>query len=246
MAEYTPTLLVATELDAVNACLVAGGEAPVSTVVGQRPDVLAAQQLVREASREVQSEGWRFNTEFGLEILPDGDIDWTDSTDTTTTLNVFVPPPNLLTFTVSAHPLQQGSFNLDTVVRPSRLYDGGANVAGGTLVFYDRTLNRDGLERTAIYIDPVWMWDFDKLPQSARQYIMVKAKRAYLKQVVQDYAAADRLAEDESKALRTLRKEEQEVDDYNVFNNLAVSQHLGGRTPRLSGIADLRASRGPQ
>lgn len=244
MAEYTPSILVATELDAVNACIVAGGEAPVATVVGQRPDVLAAQQLVREFSREVQSEGWRFNTEFGYEVLPAGTLDWTDSAGFVTTLSVFKAPVNLLTFTVSAHPLQQGGFNLDTVVRPSRKYDGAANVNGGVLVFYDRTFNRDGFERAAIYIDPVWLWDFDKIPQAARHLVTIRAKRAYLKQVVQDFAGADRLSEDESKALTTLRKEEQEVDDYNVFNNLAVSQHLGGRTPRLSGVADLRASRG--
>jgi hypothetical protein len=236
--QYTPTLLVTTELDAVNACLVSGGEAPVSSVVGQRPDVLVAQQLVREASREVQSAGWRFNTEFGFEVLPAGTVDWTDSNGTTT-LNVFTPPPNLLSFSISAHPLQQGTLYVDTVLRPSRLY----HSHDGTVVFYDRTLNRDGWQRTALYIDPVWLFDFDSLPQKAKQLITVKAKRAYLAQVVQEYAAADRLQGDEARALIELRKDE-EVDDYNVFNNLAVAQHLGGRTPRLSGVVDLRASRG--
>jgi len=242
MPEYIPTILIATELDAINACIVAGGEAPVSSVVGARPDVQAAQQLVREASREVQSEGWRFNTEFGFEVLPSGSVDWTDSSGAVTTLNVFEPPPNLLRFTVSTMEDQQGAYNLDTVVRPSRLVNNG----DGTLVFYDRALNRDGFQRRAIYIDPVWLWDFDKLPQIARTLITIKAKRAYLRQVVQDYAASDRMAEDEQKAMSNLKREESEVDDYNVFNNLAVSQHLGGRMPRLSGVVDQRASYGPQ
>lgn len=225
----------------MNACIVAGGEAPVSTVVGARPDVLAAQQLVWEASREVQSEGWRFNTEFGFEVLPAGTINWSDSSGRTTALNVFTPPKNLLSFTVANMPLQQGSYNLDTVIRPSRLYSNG----DGTLVFYDRTLNRDGFCRTALYIDPVWLWDFNMLPQSARQLITIKSKRAYLRQVVQDYNASQLLAEDEQKALTTLHREESEQDDYNIFNNLAVTQHLGWRRPRLSGVYDNRASRGP-
>lgn len=235
---YTPTILVTTELDAVNACLRAGGEAAVSTVVGQRPDVDAAQALVREASREVQAAGWRFNTEFGLEVAPTDSFMWSDSTLAETELNVFVPPANLLSFTVTKHPLQQGSNYLDTVVRPSVKW------SAGTLVFYDRTYNRDGFPRSAIYIDPVWLFDFEKLPQSARALVTIKAVRKYLRQIVQDFAASDRMAEEEERALRTLRQEEQEVDDYNLFNNFAISQHLGGRPPRPGGVVDYRATRG--
>jgi hypothetical protein len=236
---YTPSILVSTELDAINACLVAGGEAPVADIVAQRPDVMAAQQLVREASREVQAQGWRFNTEHGFEVLPAGTLTWTDSGGMVLTLNVFTPPQNLLSFSVTKHPIQQGSNYLDTIVRPSRLYQGG-----GVQVFYDRASNRDGHLRDAIYIDPVWLFDFHALPQAARHLVAVKAKRSYLRQVVQDYAASDRLGEDEMKATTTLRRQD-ETDNLNLFNNIAVRQHLGGRALRLSGVADHRASRGP-
>ncbi len=62
-----------TELEAVNVLLTTIGEAPVNTLTGnQVTDVSIAQQVLNEVSREVQAQGWHFNTEDGVELSPDG------------------------------------------------------------------------------------------------------------------------------------------------------------------------------
>ena len=66
-----------TELEAVNVLLTTIGEAPVNTLEGnQVTDVSIAKQVLNEVSREVQAQGWHFNTEQGVELSPNisGDI----------------------------------------------------------------------------------------------------------------------------------------------------------------------------
>jgi len=61
-----------TELEAVNVLLTTIGEAPVNTLTGnQVTDVTIARQVLNEVSREVQSQGWFFNTENGVVLTPD-------------------------------------------------------------------------------------------------------------------------------------------------------------------------------
>ena len=61
-----------TELEAVNVLLTTIGEAPVNTLTGnQVTDVTIARQVLNEVSREVQSQGWYFNTENGVTLTPD-------------------------------------------------------------------------------------------------------------------------------------------------------------------------------
>lgn len=60
-----------TELEAVNILLTTIGEAPVNTLTGnQVTDVSIANQVLNEVSREVQSQGWHFNTEQRVPLTP--------------------------------------------------------------------------------------------------------------------------------------------------------------------------------
>ena len=58
-----PNVLVAPELAAVNQILGAVGQAPVTTLDQTNPDVAIAYDTLVEVNREIQSEGWVFNTE---------------------------------------------------------------------------------------------------------------------------------------------------------------------------------------
>lgn len=61
-----------TELEAVNVLLTTIGEAPVNTLTGnQVTDVTVAKQVLNEISREVQSQGWHFNTQPKIKLVPD-------------------------------------------------------------------------------------------------------------------------------------------------------------------------------
>lgn len=64
-----PTL--PSKLDAVNVLLQAIGEAPVNSIeISESVDVAAAVQTLDEISFAVQTKGWHWNREHGLEIAP--------------------------------------------------------------------------------------------------------------------------------------------------------------------------------
>ena len=52
------------QLDAVNEMLAAVGQAPVNQLEATNPDVALAFDTLTRVSREVQAEGWTFNTEY--------------------------------------------------------------------------------------------------------------------------------------------------------------------------------------
>ena len=66
-----PTTNAAQELPAVNEILASVGQAPVTTLDQTNPDVAIAYDTLLNVSREVQSEGWSFNTEEYVKFTPD-------------------------------------------------------------------------------------------------------------------------------------------------------------------------------
>ena len=77
-----PTSAVSTELDAVNQILSSVGQAPVTTLDLQNPEVSIARNTLVEMNRQVQSEGWTFNTERKVDMTRDANtskIAWPDN-----------------------------------------------------------------------------------------------------------------------------------------------------------------------
>lgn len=66
----TPALT--SRLDAVNTILTASGESPVSSLDGTTVDTANAESVLDEVLRDVQTEGWHFNTEKEVPFTPDG------------------------------------------------------------------------------------------------------------------------------------------------------------------------------
>lgn len=65
-----------TELEAVNECLENIGQAPVSSISGNLGvDARIALNFVTKVNRELQSKGWRWNTEENYPLNPNGDED---------------------------------------------------------------------------------------------------------------------------------------------------------------------------
>ena len=99
----TPT----TELDAINTMLSAIGEAPVNTVEDNGVvDAIMARQILTSVSREVQAQGWHFNTEKGYTLTPSFPAG-----------EVFLPKTLLRIDSVGSDQ------NIDVVQRGQRLYD---------------------------------------------------------------------------------------------------------------------------
>jgi len=223
------------ELGSVNTLLAAIGESPVNDhTTSQRADVILAVDLLRRASVALQTRGWKFNKEFGLEIAPTTTIAWVGADGTTDTLNVFVPPTGALRSEVSSTVAQAGQ---DIVVRPPRVY------SGQPLVFYDRWKNRDGLSSTdfpQLHIDVTWLFDFGYLPEEAIRFITLRAARQFIQQAVGSQELAGFSQQDEALAWRDLRWAYGEDDTYNVFHEGSVGAFLGRRPGGPSGVIDPR------
>lgn len=72
MRSFDMNVETAAELAAVNDILAAIGEPPVSTLEGDsNADVANARRILNKINRQIQSRGWTFNIEEGLELLPD-------------------------------------------------------------------------------------------------------------------------------------------------------------------------------
>lgn len=60
-----------TKLNAINICLRAVGESPVTSEDSQHPYVIAAKAIVDDKNRDIQSKGWYFNTQQNLSLSRD-------------------------------------------------------------------------------------------------------------------------------------------------------------------------------
>lgn len=102
-----------TELEAVNVLLTTIGETPVNTLTGNLvTDVTVARQVLNEVSREVQSEGWHFNTEQGVKLSPN-------------TSNEIVVPPDVSRIDAKY---------VDVTIREGKLF----NLTERTFKFYNK------------------------------------------------------------------------------------------------------------
>ena len=60
-----------TYLEAINRILQMMGEAPINSLNGQYGLGQQAEEMLKDVSRKVQSDGWSFNTDYEREMLPD-------------------------------------------------------------------------------------------------------------------------------------------------------------------------------
>ena len=96
-----------TELEAINIMLAAIAEAPINSLTGTLPvDAVTARSTLAEFNKEVQSEGWSFNTEIDVTLTRDGS-------------NQISLPANVLRVDANIHQHP----TIDPVQRGLKLYD---------------------------------------------------------------------------------------------------------------------------
>ncbi len=99
-------LTLTTELEAINKVLQMTGEAPVNSTVGQVGIAKQAQDALNSASREIQTEGWTFNTDYEKNLVRNT----SDEIEVgVTTTRVYINPQTYPEY--------------DIVVRQGKLYD---------------------------------------------------------------------------------------------------------------------------
>ena len=190
---------VSTELDAVNSILMSVGESPVNTLTVQRPEVAIAQKTLRQVCREIQAEGWSYNTENEYPI----DLD---------TNNQCIVPNNVLQMDLNIY--QHGK-DYDVVRRSDN----------GVMKIYDKKNHTFTFENCdKLYFDMIWMLDFEDLPQPFKDYVAQKASRVASNRMVNNPQAAKLMESDEG-VMRALALEyETKQGDHNIFNDYQYQQ----------------------
>jgi hypothetical protein len=194
----TPTV-AQTKLDAVNLMLASIGQSPVNTLSGTLPkDVNKAVVALDSALREVLTQGWSFNSDREYEMTPDG------------TGRIAVPSN-----AVQIDP----SYGQDFVPR----YD--SNAPAG-MFLYDREKQSFNEITGDVKVDIVWLYEFEQIPQHARQYVATKAARKFQSGIMASAVLHQFTRDDESEAYSTFRRTESRQKRYNLnANSIALHRH---------------------
>ena len=200
----TPTV-AQTKLDAVNLMLASIGQSPVNTLTGTLPkDVNKAVVALDSALREVLTQGWSFNSDTEYEMSVDG------------TSRIAVPAASLQI---------DPTFGQDYVPR----YDSSAPAG---MFLYDRDKNSFNEFSNVVKVDIVWAFEFEQIPQHARQYIATKAARKYQTGIMASAILHQFTRDDESEAYATFRRVEKRQKRFNI-NRYSVALNRNRNPQRL-------------
>lgn len=184
----TPTV-AQTKLDAVNLMLASIGQSPVNTLTGTLPkDVNKAVTALDSALREVLTQGWSFNSDYNYEMTPDG------------TDRIAVPASSLQI---------DPTYGQDLVPR----YD--SNAPAG-MFMYDREKRSFNENLNDIKVNIVWAFEFEQIPQHARQYVATKSARKFQSGIMASAILHQFTRDDESEAYATFRRVEKRQKKYNI------------------------------
>ena len=151
-----------TELQAVNAILMAIGQSPVSKLYDQKvndelkfinPEISFIYNILQEVNRDVQNEGWVFNRENHYPLCPDCD-------------GYISLPNNILRMDVSYGQIYRTS---DVVRRDGKLYD---------------KLHHSYKFGSCVSMDITWLFPFEDVPPVFKRYITHRASRRAATQLV--------------------------------------------------------------
>lgn len=189
-----------TALEAVNVLLGAIAEAPVNTLVGNTSaSVARALEVIARVSREVQTAGWSFNTDYGYTLTADAN-------------GKIILPSNILTVKDvrrdGTPPTQRASY----VVRGGELYDNTRHTGVFTV-------------GETVTIDVTVLLPLEALPEIAKTYIVARAVRYFVSSTTGDITRENTLRADENEAFEVLKASERQRVSGNIkqsawFNDL--------------------------
>ena len=196
-------LTATTKLEAVNVLLSCIGEAPVNSLTSGLVDAETAETILDSVSREVQSQGWGFNTDYEREFTLDAN-------------NQIQIASDVLRIDMA----ERRTSELDVVARGSKLYNRATNS-----FYFDPSIS-------SVKMNAVVLLSFDDLPEAARRYVTIRSARIFQDRVVGSDTLHAFHQRDELMALVELKDADSEVNDHNIFDNYSVASVLdrtGGR-----------------
>jgi hypothetical protein len=178
------------ELEAINTILSTIGEAPLNTLIGSLPvDGTIAKNVLSEVSREVQSQGWHFNTHYKVTLSRD-------------TNNKIPLATNIVR--VEIDPRKYSKVSYDIVQRNNELYNLAKN---------EETFDTNFTDATVVYLLP-----FDEIPEQAKRYITIRSARIFHDRTLGANTIHKFSQEDEAKSLSILKQAESHTGDYSIFD----------------------------
>lgn len=185
-----PVYTAMSRLEAVNEILTNAGLLPVNSITSV-PDVDKAVQILDNTSRQVQTEGWNFNTDRYIKISPDA-----------TAGNIILPLDCMHVDTVGPSRYIEVT-QRDGVLRKTNRYDGeDPEVFTGD-----------------VYLDIVHYLDFEVIPQVARYYITVRAARRFADSYSTSNTVHRYTIEEEMFAKSALEENDLSQADHNFLEN---------------------------
>ena len=178
------------ELEAVNTILSTIGESPLNSLSGSLPvDGTIAKNVLSEVSREVQSQGWHFNTHYKVSLSRDTD-------------NKIPLATNIVR--VEIDPRKYSKVSYDIVQRNNELYNLAKN---------EETFDTNFTDATVVYLLP-----FDEIPEQAKRYITIRSARIFHDRTLGANTIHKFSQEDEAKSLSILKQAESHTGDYSIFD----------------------------
>ena len=184
-----PTTNATQELPAVNQILASVGQAPVTTLDQTNPDVAIAYDTLLTVSREVQAEGWSFNTEYKVETKPDSN-------------NEILYASNVLQMDLSEG---EGYGHKNSIRKEGKLYD--------------KVKRTDKWTEDTVKLDIVYKYDWVDLPIPIQDYIVARAAAIVSSRIVGDTDQYKMLSQKEMQARAAAMEYECNQGDYTYFGS---------------------------
>ena len=191
-----PTTNATEELPAVNEILASCGQAPVTTLDQTNPDVAIAYDTLTQVSREVQAEGWSFNTEYDVER---------------STINKqFEIPEDMLQVDLAVGNVASrvATGDKDVVRRSGKLYDK-----------YNHTYDITSEDNGTIKLDVIWKFDWVDLPIPIQDYIVSRAAVIVSSRIVGAGGQYQMLQQREAYTRAVALQYETQQGDYTFFGH---------------------------
>jgi hypothetical protein len=84
---------------------------------------------------------------------------------------------------------------------------------------YEHRFNFENTSEGKLYVDIIWMQDFEEIPQVFKDYITARASRIASNRMINDSKATELMSTDESLARALAMEYDANQADYNIFND---------------------------
>ena len=222
-----------TDLRAINTCLASVGQAPVTTVTADanngdiydpdpptNPNVAMVWNAIQEVSREVQSEGWTFNTENHFPINVNGS-------------NQIEVPANVLQMELTD---DWWTFDRNRAVETNAIEktytpDAVMRDNGGTAMMYDKANHTYLWNYNPTYFDMIWLRNFDEVPPIVLDFIVARAASLCALRMLGDGTQYQLLQQRELYCRAQAMQYETSQGDYSYFGAPPGGFHYRGYQP---------------